>query len=341
MTRERLTELFSGFASLRIAVAGDLFLDRWYEIDESLNESSVETGLTAYQVVRKRAAAGAAGTVLNNLSGIGVGGLEVISLVGEDGDGWEVCRCLQQRGVDTSGVIVSPEVVTPSYIKPLFPKEGNRLDIKNFSPTPQTLQNQLVSRIQQALERCDALILLDQVCEKDTGVLTGYVREAVCQLAKQRPGKLVYADSRAFIHQFHDVVIKCNNREAAQISGYCQDDEAAFDKEQVFACMERLRAKTNRPVIVTCNKYGVAVSDGGDTALVPAVRQPGPIDVCGAGDACTAGLVSALCAGATYREAALVGNLSSGVTVRQIGRTGMATQQAMLALFDEQRGGTN
>ena len=64
MTRERLTELFSGFASLRIAVAGDLFLDRWYEIDESLNEPSVETGLTAYQVVRKRAAAGAAGTVL-------------------------------------------------------------------------------------------------------------------------------------------------------------------------------------------------------------------------------------------------------------------------------------
>ena len=31
----------------------------------------------------------------------------------------------------------------------------------------------------------------------------------------------------------------------------------------------------------------------------------------------------------------------SGVTVRQIGRTGMATQQAMLALFDEQRGGRN
>ena len=38
-------------------------------------------------------------------------------------------------------------------------------------------------------------------------------------------------------------------------------------------------------------------------------------------------------------EAAFVGNLSSGVTVRQIGRTGTASRQAMLSLFDEQFGG--
>ena len=58
----------------------------------------------------------------------------------------------------------------------------------------------------------------------------------------------------------------------------------------------------------------------------------------GAGDACTAGMVSALAAGASCAEAAFVGNLSSGVTVRQIGRTGTATQAAMLALYDEQFG---
>ena len=56
-----------------MTVAGDLFLDRWYEIDEQLNEPSVETGLTAYQIVRKRSEAGAAGTVLNTLSELGVG----------------------------------------------------------------------------------------------------------------------------------------------------------------------------------------------------------------------------------------------------------------------------
>lgn len=337
MRRARLQELLARLGGLRIAVAGDLFLDRWYEIDERLNEPSLETGLTAYQVVRKRSAAGAAGTVLNNLSGLGVGALEVISMAGDDGDGWELRRRLQERRVITDGIVVSPDIVTPSYIKPLFPKEGNRLDIKNFRPTPERVQDALIARIGDALARCDALVLLDQVCEADTGVLTGRVREAVCQLAKAHPDRLVYADSRAFIHRFHDVVIKCNNREAAQLSGCCGDDEA-FEPSQVFSSMARLRAKTGRPVIVTCNRHGVAVLDEGEPALVPAVRQDGPIDICGAGDACTAGLVSALCAGASYREAAFVGNLSAGVTVRQLGQTGMATQASVLALYDEQFG---
>ena len=140
ISRSRLLELFSRFQDVRIAVCGDLFLDRWYEIDESLNEPSMETGITAWQVVRKRSAAGAAGPVLNNLSEMGAGTLSVISLVGEDGDGWEMLNLLRERRVDTSRVIADSRIVTPSYIKPLFPTEGNRLDIKNFSPTPEDIQ---------------------------------------------------------------------------------------------------------------------------------------------------------------------------------------------------------
>lgn len=337
MTKERLQALFDRFASLHIAVAGDLFLDRWYEIDPTLDEPSLETGLTAWQVVKKRAAAGAAGTVLNNLSEMGVGALEVISLVGDDGDGWEMRKLLEARGIDTSGVIVSPDIVTPSYIKPLFPTEGNRIDIKNFQPTMAYLENALMEGIAHALKRCDALILLDQVCQADTGVLTARVRSAVCELAKQYPHKLVYADSRAFIDKFENVVIKCNNWEAARMTGH-DVEEDFFDRDFTFECMAQLRAQTGRPVVVTCNKHGVAVEENGERILQPAVRHSGPIDICGAGDACTAGLVTALCAGASYAEAAVVGNLSSGVTVRQIGRTGTASQQAMLALYDEQGG---
>ncbi|MBP3645719.1 MAG: carbohydrate kinase [Clostridia bacterium] len=336
MTLERLNELFSRFSSLHLTVAGDLFLDRWYEIDTALNEPSVETGITAFQVVKKRSAAGAAGTVLNNLSAMGIGTLECISLVGDDGDGWEMQKLLRQRGVDTSGVIVSSQVVTPSYIKPLFPEEGNRLDIKNFSPTPEDLQDEIIRRMEEALKRSDALVLLDQVCEKDTGVLTSRVRQAVSDIARRHPGKLIYADSRAFIHLYRDMVIKCNELEAARMTGRA---EADFDPETVFACMDDLRRLTGHPVVVTCGKHGVAVEENGEKQIVPAVSQPGPIDVCGAGDACSAGLVSALCAGASYAEAAEIGNLSSGVTVRKLGQTGTASQLEMLALYIEQQKG--
>lgn len=48
MTQARLQELLAGFGRLHITVVGDLFLDRWWEVDRSLDEPSVETGLTAY-----------------------------------------------------------------------------------------------------------------------------------------------------------------------------------------------------------------------------------------------------------------------------------------------------
>jgi sugar/nucleoside kinase (ribokinase family) len=60
---------------------------------------------------------------------------------------------------------------------------------------------------------------------------------------------------------------------------------------------------------------------------VPGIRVPPPIDVVGAGDSVMAGIVSALCCGATPVEAATVGNLVASITVQQIGTTGTATRE--------------
>jgi sugar/nucleoside kinase (ribokinase family) len=51
----------------------------------------------------------------------------------------------------------------------------------------------------------------------------------------------------------------------------------------------------------------------------------------GAGDSATAGIVSALLAGATRLEAAAVGNLVASITVQQLGTTGTASPAQVLA----------
>ena len=340
MRRERLLDLMGRFGNLRIAVMGDLFLDRWLTIDPGLDEPSLETGLTAWQVVESRRCAGAAGTVLNNLSALGVGKLYAISLLGLDGEGVEVKRALCERCVDTSLLVESGLIVTPAYVKPMFMQpdgtltEGNRMDHKNRRPTPRQLENALLARLRDVAEQVDAIILLDQLTEENTGVLTQAVREAAARLGREHPELLLFADSRAFIDRFHDVVIKCNNLEAAALTGMPGGEP--FRSEDVFAALDALSARTGGQVVVTCNAHGVAVRDGGKPVLVPAAKQEGPIDVCGAGDACTAGIVSALCAGASPSEAALMGNLCSGVTVRKLDTTGTASQAEALALYDEQ-----
>ncbi len=343
MKRERLVSLLNRFPHLRIAVLGDLFLDKWMLVDRRLDEPSVETGLAAYQVVKTRADAGAAGTVLNNLGALQIGSVYAVGFVGMDGDGWEVQRALSRGGIDIRHVTRTLERVTPVYMKPLFlegetaPRESNRLDIRNRTVTPHALERKLIAHLRAAVTKVDALIVLDQLADENTGAVTASLREEVSRIARERPELTIFADSRAFIRHFHDVTIKCNHLEAARMA--LGQTPEGFLKETVFAALQKLHEQTGRGAFVTCSEHGVACRSNGENRLVPAVRQPGPIDVCGAGDACTAGIVSALCAGADPQEAAFVGNLASGVTVRKIGVTGTASPVEILALYDEQFGG--
>ena len=341
MNRERLEALLGRFSEISVALVGDIFLDRWYEIDPALDEPSLETGLTAHQVVKKRSAPGARGNVLSTVSALGVGTIYCVSFVGDDGDGWELLRHLHDRRVNTDYVLRSSDVVTPVYLKPMFMqdgslREGNRLDVKNFRRTPEAIQDALIANMEAVAEKVDAIILLDQLNETDFGVVTSRMREAAAKLADRRPELLIFADSREFIHEFRNVTIKCNNFEALRLTGRPQSEE--FQPEAIFACMDDLSARTGKPVFITCNKYGCAVDDGGMKRMVETARQDGEIDVCGAGDACTAGTVAALCAGANRAEAAFIGCLASGVTVRKLGQTGTASPPEMLALYDEQWG---
>lgn len=340
MDRTRFLELTSRFSSLRIAVVGDLFLDHWFDVDRNLDEPSLETGLTAYQVIKKHPAAGAAGTVMNNLAALGVGAIYAVALIGNDGDGFEATKALKARGVDTRYIVASDEVVTPTYNKTVFvrdgqpPEETHRLDVKNRRVTPDALQDRLIENLLEVAQKVDAIVLLDQLMEENFGVVTDRLLAAVETLAKENPDLLIYGDSRGFIHKFRSMIIKCNNHEALGLVGGPQEDD--FDRQNVFDAMDTLAARTGRPVFVTCNRHGVAVEWEGEKVLVPAVRQDGPIDVCGAGDACTAGIISALAAGATRPEAAAMGNLSSGVTVRMLAQTGAAQIEKVRALYEEQ-----
>jgi sugar/nucleoside kinase (ribokinase family) len=54
------------------------------------------------------------------------------------------------------------------------------------------------------------------------------------------------------------------------------------------------------------------------------------VDIVGAGDSATSGIVASLIAGADPLEAACVGNLVASITVQQIGTTGTATPEQVL-----------
>jgi len=339
MTIKRLEELMNQFSKIKIAVIGDLFLDKWIHIDREKDELSVETGLVAYQVVSKRPEAGAAGTVLNNLSVLGVGTLYAVSLVGDDGEGYEVLQALEKRGIDIGYVIKSGQVITPTYEKPLFfgkgqqGEEGNRIDYKNTKTTPRLLVERIINNLREVAGKVDAVMVLDQLAEENTGVVTKEVRDALSRLGSEFPELLIFADSRSFIQDFRNVILKCNDKEATTVVTGKRIE--AFDMTLLCNCMDTFSKQTNSKVFITCGEHGILVKDDDGYSLIPPVNQSGKINVCGAGDACSSGIVTALCANASDVEAAALGNLTAGVTVRKIGTTGTVNQKEVLAIFNE------
>src|SRR5438876_11529162 len=97
LTTELIEHILSTIPGRTVGVLGDLFLDRYLDIDAALNEPSIETGLDAYQVVRVRSYPGAAGTVINNLTALGVKQIHSISIIGDDGEGHELLQTLSKQ----------------------------------------------------------------------------------------------------------------------------------------------------------------------------------------------------------------------------------------------------
>jgi rfaE bifunctional protein kinase chain/domain len=326
MNSARLAALLERFPQQTVLVVGDFFLDKYLDLDPALSETSLETGLEAYQVANVRCYPGAAGTVTNNLRALDVQVL-ALGVIGDDGEGDDLLRALARIGVDGAGLLRVPSRFTPTYLKPMLrqadgpARELNRLDTKNRTLLPAALEDEVIARLRRLLPHVQGVVISDQATEANCGVITDRVRAELSALAAAHPSVPMAADSRGRIGLFRQVMVKPNAHEAAAATGL--PDPAAAGRA--------LRRLTERPVVVTHGDQGVYLFDEAGERHVPAVPVTGPIDVCGAGDSTMAGLVATLCAGGTLAEAALVGNLTASLTIQQLGVTGTASRAQVLA----------
>ncbi|MCE2861484.1 MAG: Bifunctional protein HldE [Verrucomicrobiota bacterium] len=336
MTPQRCREITARYASLRVVLLGDFCLDRYLEIDPAKPETSIETGLPVHNVVNVRAQPGGAGTILNNLSALGVGTILPVGFHGVDGEGFELARAVaSRRGVDATPLLETPQRRTFTYCKPLVlepgrpPRELSRLDTKNWTPTPPEVEDRIIAALQAAARTADAVIVLDQVDIAETGVVTRRVLEAVAGVATTRPELPIIADSRRGLGGFPAVIFKMNAAELATMSGL----PVSSDLATVRDAAADLARRNGRPVFVTLAERGMmGALASGDTAWVPALPVRGPIDVVGAGDSVTANLITALAAGASLREALELASLAASIVLHQVGTTGAATPSDLAAL---------
>jgi len=337
MTRTRFKAITGRYGLLHIAVLGDFCLDRYLEIDPARREVSIETGLPVHNVTRVRGQPGAAGTILNNLVALGVGRLYPVGFCGQDGEGYELREALAaMAGVSLEHFLQTPERRTFTYTKPLLiqpgrqPRELNRLDLKNWTPTPAQVRQRIGTALRAVAGEVDAIIVLDQVDVPGTGVVTNDVLAALRDVGQMHPDVLIVADSRRSLRGFPPVVFKMNAAELARLTAAKRRLSLAQARRAAAALAE----KNHQPVFVTLAERGIlAASPTGQVSLVPALPVRGPIDIVGAGDAVTANLTAALAAGAGIEDALALANAAASVVIHKLGTTGTANVRELRELL--------
>jgi rfaE bifunctional protein kinase chain/domain len=339
ITSETFQSIAANIPKLRIVVIGDICLDRYLEIDPDKEETSIETGLPVFNVVTVRSQPGGAGTIVNNLAALGVGKVLPVSFAGEDGEGFELRRALEtEPGISLDHFFQTPLRRTFTYTKPLrlaagkAPVELNRLDFKNWTPTPAVVRGKVIEAVQEVAEGADAIIMLAQVDVPETGVITSDVLGAVDAVARRWPEKLIIADSRRGLRSFPNLAFKMNRTELASLLE-CSEDLSLTDVRRRAA---ELAARTGRPVFVTLAEQGiVGAAPGQGAEHVPALPVRGEIDIVGAGDAVTANLAVALAAGADMREAMVMAMVAGSIVIHELGATGTASVRQIRELLSQ------
>lgn len=326
-----LSTLLARLAEVRIGVVGDFALDCYWQVVPDAATTSVETGKATRPVSEQRYAPGAAGNVAVNLRALKCGTVKPFGVIGNDPWGHALRRLMQAQGIDDSGLIEQDEGwSTNAYVKPLVKGvEQARIDFGDFNELSARSSDRLLDRLSQAMPRLDILVINAQA---RSGIHTERLRRGLAGLIAASEGCRFIVDSRDSEGLYEGCALKINDFEAARHCGLPHGEEGVA-RSDLLTAAETLYARQGHPLFITRGAEGILVYDDAGATEIPAPCCCGEIDTVGAGDAALAGIAAATAAGATPCDAAVVGNLAAGVSIRKVRQTGSATPEEILSLY--------
>jgi len=321
--------------AVRVGVVGDAALDVYWEADMTLSALARENPHHFLPIVRERLAPGGGCHAAACAAALGARTWQ-LAAVGDDWRGRELARLLPDDGVQPDFLLVSTKRTTNAFCKPLrfglceVVYEDPHLYFENRTPAPPAVEAALLERLEMLLGQVDAVLVADY---HEHGVLTEALRERLSAAGKA--GMRVLVDSRTRIDEYHNVILKPNEVEAARTAGL-EINPREVSRQRLDEIALRLARQNDATVCLTLGAGGCLWVANDAIRHIPTSPAPPPIDIVGAGDAFAAACLAALAAGADGPEAAALGHLAAGVVVRKIGMTGTATPDEILQRFDEE-----
>ena len=309
-THSRLLTLLGNLSGKRVAVVGDLMLDRYYW--GSVARISPEAPVPVVEVESESTRLGGAANVANNIASLG-GTPLMIGVAGDDEAGKTLRSIIVENKFPVEGLLV--ESSRPTTVKTRVIADHQhvvRVDREVKHEISEETQAKILDVLRRNVQSIDAIIIEDY----NKGVIVKSLIHEIVGFARSND-LIITVDPKFnnFFEYKHVTVFKPNRKETEEALSVRLHDQASVDRA-AKALVEKLEAEN---VLLTLGERGMTLIErGGSPVHVPTMAR-NVADVSGAGDTVISTLTMALAAGATVREASMLANFAGGIVCGEVG----------------------
>jgi D-beta-D-heptose 7-phosphate kinase/D-beta-D-heptose 1-phosphate adenosyltransferase len=324
LNRARVDEYLDRFPSCRVAVLGDVMLDRYFW--GHADRISPEAPVPVVRVTRRTTHLGGAANVASNLRALGVD-VTLVGIIGDDSAGIEIRSLLEENGISHDQLRPDEGRETTEKVRIIAQSQQVvRADFETEAPLSEKVRRVFLERLADGADDFDALIVSDY----GKGVVQeSYLGEII--RAWRNRGKPVLVDPHIghFAWYRGAAVMTPNTREAASFYGM------KLDLEEMLASVGfRMREELELgALLITRGEDGMSLFiEGGKQIHIPTVAKE-VYDVTGAGDTVISILAAAVGSGAPLIDSVVIANQGAGEVVKDVG-TSTVTRDRISKSFE-------
>jgi rfaE bifunctional protein kinase chain/domain len=348
ISRTRGKQIIGRMRGPRIGVLGDWMLDRY--VWGTADRISPEAAVPVVNFLSEKDCLGGAGNVAANLASLGAR-VEGYGVFGKDEAGASLRRHMSERKVSGKGMLEIASRKTTLKTRIMARQQQIvRVDREESKPLPDQQTEMLLRRILSALPKLDAIVISDY----DKGVVTESLTERLIRACARRDVPVFIRPKWSRLTSYPGARLVAVNRKEAEFLNRKESESleaSPLDSDEAvdLAARKLLDRFASAAVMITRGEQGLSLFERDSPAgfHIAAISRERPIglgsvssgrqvfDVTGAGDTVLAVLALAVAAGASLREAALLGNAAAGVVVGKLGTATLTPEELESALWGD------
>ena len=309
MTTSPIKNILHSFRSKRIAVIGDIMLDKY--IFGHVSRISPEYPVPVVDVTHEDSRLGGAANVALNTLSLGAETI-LIGITGADSNREILLDLFRNHGLATEGLICDPSRPTTSKTRILSQNHHiTRVDFESRKEIDAEIERAVLGSVEAVLDSVDAIVLEDY----NKGLLGAQLIQKIITSAKSHNVPvLVDPKHQNFFAYKGCTIFKPNLSEMAASLGIILHNN---DREVEDACLLLQKKLEADAIIVTRSDKGMTVYNGAFTHIEATSLEVA--DVSGAGDTVIGILALGTAAHIDIVTNAIIANLAAGTVCQEVG----------------------